>query len=70
MPRLGCEELPLASPVSFREVWGQVVSKGSSLDFLMHSVIGVPCKLVHSPSLQFSFEFYSWPPIVGSLENC
>ena len=36
---------PLDVPVSFRRVWWCVVSKGSSLDFLIHSVIGAPCSL-------------------------
>jgi hypothetical protein len=30
---LGYEEWPLAGPVSFCDVWWQVVSEGSSLDF-------------------------------------
>ncbi len=64
---LGYERWPLAGPISFCEVWCWVVSEGSQLDFLMHLVIGVPCRVAHTPSSQFSFEFYSCPPIVGSL---
>ena len=56
----------MAGSIPFREVWRQVVSEGSQLDFLMHSVIGVPYGVAHTPSLQFSFEFYSCPPILGS----
>ncbi len=41
------------------------MSEGSQLDFLMHSVIGVPHRVAHTPSLQFLFEFYDCPPIVG-----
>ncbi len=33
----------------------------------MHSVIGVPYGVVHTPSLQFFFEFCCCLPIVGSL---
>jgi hypothetical protein len=49
------------------EVWRWVVSPGSQLDFLMHSVIDVPYGVAHSPSSQFPFKFYGHPPIVGSL---
>jgi hypothetical protein len=31
----------------------------------MHSVSSVPYKLLHSPSLRFTFKFYGCPPIVG-----
>jgi hypothetical protein len=33
----------------------------------MHLVIGVPNRVAHSPSLQFSFKFYGCPPVVDSL---
>jgi hypothetical protein len=62
-----CLGWPLAGPVPFREVWHQVVPAGSQLDFLMHSVIGVPYGVGHSPSLRFSFQFYGCSPNVGSL---
>jgi hypothetical protein len=67
VPCLGYERWPLASPVPFREVWCPMVSEDSQLDFLMHSVIGVPYGVVHTSSSQFSFDFYSCPPIAGSL---
>ncbi len=66
VPCLEYERWPLAGPVPFREVWRRVVSAGSQLDFLMHSVIGVPYGVAHSPSSRFSFEFYGCPPIFGS----
>jgi hypothetical protein len=47
---LGYERWPLASLVPFHEVWHWVVSEGSQLDFLMHSVINVPYGVVHTPS--------------------
>jgi hypothetical protein len=50
VPCLGYERWPLVGPAPFREVWRQVVSSGSQLDFLMHSVIGVPYGVAHSPS--------------------
>ncbi len=50
VPCLGYERWPLASPAPFREVWHWVVSSGSQLDFLMHSVIGVQYGVAHSPS--------------------
>jgi hypothetical protein len=65
VPCLGYEKWPLAGPVPLCEVWCWVVSEGSQLDFLMHSVIGVPYGVGHTPSLEFSFEFYGCPPIVG-----
>jgi hypothetical protein len=37
---LGYEEWPLADPASFCKVARWAVSKGSSLDFIMHSIIG------------------------------
>jgi hypothetical protein len=64
---LGYDEWPLVGPVSFCKVWRQVVLKGSSLDFLMHSSIGVPYNWVHSFSSYSPFEFYGCPPIVGLL---
>ncbi len=67
MPRLGYERWPLVGPAPFREVWHRVVSPGSQLDFLMHSVIGVLYGVAHSPSSRFPFEFYGHPPIVGLL---
>jgi hypothetical protein len=67
VPCLGYERWPLAGPIPFREVWCRVVSTGSQLDFLMHSVVDVPYKVSHSPSSQFLFEFYGCPPNVGSL---
>ncbi len=39
VPCLGYERWPSAGPAPFREVWRQVVSSGSQLDFLMHSVM-------------------------------
>ncbi len=42
VPRLGYVEWPLACPAPFREVWQRVVNKGSLLDFLLHSIVGVP----------------------------
>jgi hypothetical protein len=67
VPCPGCERWPLAGPVPFCEVWGWVVSAGSQLDSLMHSVIGVPYRVAHSPSSRFFFKFYGCPPIVSSL---
>ncbi len=67
VPHLGYEEWPLAGSDPLCEVWRQVVSEGSQLDFLMHSVIGVPYGIAYTPSTQFSFEFYGCPPIVGLL---
>jgi hypothetical protein len=67
VPRLGYERWPLVGPAPFCEVWRRVVSPGSQLDFLMHSVIGVLYGVLHSPSSQFPFEFYGYPPIVGLL---
>jgi hypothetical protein len=67
VPHLGYERWPLVGPTPFHEVWHRVVSSGSQLDLLMHSVIGVPYGVAHSPSSQFPFEFYGCPPIVGLL---
>ncbi len=52
VPCLGYERwpLPLAGPVPFCDLWHWVVSEGSQLDFLMHSVIGVPYGVAHTPS--------------------
>ena len=58
VPCLGYERWPLVGPAPFREVWHRVVSPDSQLDFMMHSVIGVPYGVVHSSSSQFPFEFY------------
>ena len=51
VPRLGYVEWPLTGPTPFREVWQRVVNKGSSLELLMHSVVGVAYNWSHSPSL-------------------
>jgi hypothetical protein len=67
VPCLGYETWPLADPIPFCEVWHRLVSAGSQLDFLMHLVVGVLYGVVHSPSLQFSFELYGCLPNVGSL---
>ncbi len=67
VPCLGYEKWPLAGPVPLREVLCRVVSEGSQLNFLMHSVISIPHGMVHTPSLLFSFEFYGCPPIIGLL---
>ena len=58
VPCLGYERWPLDGPIPFHEVWRWVVSECSQLDFPMHLVIGVPYGVAHTPSLQFSFEFY------------
>jgi hypothetical protein len=50
VPCLGYERWPLVSPAPFREVWHRVVSPGSQLDFLMHSVSIVPYGVAHSHS--------------------
>jgi hypothetical protein len=50
VPRLGYERWLLAGPVPFPEVWRWLVSAGSQLDFLMHSVVGVPYGVSHSSS--------------------
>jgi hypothetical protein len=42
VPHLGYVDWPLAGPVPFCEMWQWVVNKGSSLDFLMHLIVGVP----------------------------
>ncbi len=49
VPCLGYERWPLAGPVPFREVGRWVVSEGFQLDFVMHSVIGVPYWVAHTP---------------------
>jgi hypothetical protein len=67
VPRLGYERWPLDGSIPFFEVWCWVMSEGSQLDFLMHLVIGNPYRVAHTPSSQFSFEFYGCPPIAGSL---
>jgi hypothetical protein len=67
VPHLGYERWPLAGPAPFCEVWRRVVSSGSQLDFLMHSVIGVPYGVAYSSSSRFPFKFYGCLPIVGSL---
>ena len=50
VPCLGYVEWPLAGPAPFPEVWRRVVNKGSPLDFLMHSVVGVHYNWCPSPS--------------------
>jgi hypothetical protein len=51
LPCLSYEEWTLAGPgAHFHEVWRQVVNKGSSLDFLMHSIVGVPYNWCPFPS--------------------
>ncbi len=67
VPCLRYERWPLVGPTPFREVWRWVVSSGSQLDFLMHSVIGVSYGVAHSPSSRFPFKFYGCPPIVCLL---
>ena len=51
VPRLGYVEWPLTGPTPFREVWQRVVNKGSSLELLMLSVVGVAYNWSPSPSL-------------------